>query len=47
MAATPDHPRLRAAVVDRLTFGGDLIETGADAYRLATTLARAEQQSIG
>jgi DNA replication protein DnaC len=28
-------PRLRAAIVDRLTFGGTIIETGTDSYRLA------------
>ncbi|MDQ0988826.1 hypothetical protein QFZ74_000054 [Streptomyces sp. V3I7] len=39
-----DCPRLCAAIVDRLTFGGNIIETGADSYRLATTRARAEQQ---
>jgi DNA replication protein DnaC len=31
-------PRLFAAIVDRLTFGGNIIETGADSYRLAHTL---------
>lgn len=30
-------PRLCAAVVDRLTFGGNIIETGTDSYRLART----------
>ena len=35
-------PRLCAAIVDRLTFGGDIIETGTDSYRLAQT--RAAQQ---
>ncbi|MDX3593781.1 IS21-like element helper ATPase IstB [Streptomyces sp. ID03-2B] len=39
-----DH-RLCAAIVDRLTFGGNIIETGTDCYRLATTRARAEQQA--
>lgn len=38
---------LCAAIVDRLTFGGDIIETGIDAYRLATTRARTEQQAVG
>ncbi len=38
-------PRLCAAIVDRLTFGGNIIETGTDSYRLATTRARAEQQA--
>jgi hypothetical protein len=33
-------PRLCAAIVDRLTFNGTIIETGTDSYRLATTLAR-------
>ena len=28
-------PRLCAAIVDRLTFGGNIIETGTDSYRLA------------
>jgi DNA replication protein DnaC len=30
-------PRLCAAIEDRLTFGGDIIETGTDSYRLAHT----------
>lgn len=34
--------RLCAAIVDRLTFGGNTIETGTDSYRLAVTRARAE-----
>ncbi|MDX6315868.1 MAG: hypothetical protein QOF84_6453 [Streptomyces sp.] len=34
-----------AAIVDRLTFGGDIIETGTDFYRLAATRARAEQMA--
>jgi hypothetical protein len=29
--------------VDRLTYGGNIIETGTDSYRLAQTRARAEQ----
>ena len=33
-------PRLCAAIVDRLTFGGNIIETGTDSYRLRTTQAR-------
>lgn len=28
-------PRLCAAIVDRLTFGGNIIETGTDSYRFA------------
>ena len=35
-------PRLCAAIVDRLTFGGNIIETGTDSYRLAQTLRRSE-----
>ena len=35
-------PRLCSAIVDRLTFGGNIIETGTDSYRLAQ--ARAAQQ---
>src|SRR6266545_4478710 len=30
-------PRLCAAIVDRLTFGGNIIETGTSSYRLAHT----------
>jgi DNA replication protein DnaC len=33
-------PRLCAAIVDRLTFNGHIIETGSNSYRLATTRAR-------
>ncbi|MFI2235638.1 IS21-like element helper ATPase IstB [Streptomyces chrestomyceticus] len=36
-------PRLCAAIVDRLTFGGNIIETGTDSYRLAQTKAQAER----
>jgi DNA replication protein DnaC len=36
-------PRLCAAIVDRLTFGGNIIETGTDSYRLAH--ARQRQQA--
>lgn len=36
-------PRLWAAIVDRLTFNGTIIETGTDSYRLASTRARAEE----
>jgi IstB-like ATP binding protein len=31
------NPRLCAAIVDRLTFGGNIIENGTDSYRLART----------
>lgn len=41
------HPRLCAAIVDRLTFNGTIIETGTDSYRLASTRARAEQTTAG
>ncbi|MDW6064602.1 IS21-like element helper ATPase IstB [Streptomyces sp. FXJ1.4098] len=33
-------PRLCAAIVDRLTFNGTIIETGTESYRLARTKAR-------
>lgn len=36
-------PRLCAAIVDRLTFNGTIIETGTDSYRLASTRARSEE----
>jgi len=32
-------PRLCAAIVDRLTFGGNIIDNGTQSYRLAQTLA--------
>ncbi len=35
-------PRLCAAIVDRLTFGGNILETGTDSYRLAHTRAQLE-----
>ncbi|WP_131736141.1 ATP-binding protein [Actinomadura roseirufa] len=38
-------PRLCAAIVDRLTFARNIIETGTDSYRLAQTRARAERAS--
>jgi DNA replication protein DnaC len=34
------EPRLCAAIVDRLTYNGSIIETGTDSYRLAQTRAR-------
>ncbi len=37
---TVTDPRLCAAIVDRLTFGGHIIETGTQSYRLAATLAQ-------
>ncbi|MEU8413853.1 IS21-like element helper ATPase IstB [Amycolatopsis japonica] len=36
-------PRLCAAIVDRLTFGGNIIETGTDSYRLAHTRAQTDR----
>lgn len=33
-------PRLCAAIVDRLTFGGNIIDTGTDSFRLAHTRAK-------
>ena len=38
-------PRLCAAIVDRLTFGGNIIETGTDSYRLRTAQARHQAPS--
>jgi len=38
-------PRLCAAIVDRLTFGGNIIETGTDSYRLAHSKAQAQADS--
>jgi DNA replication protein DnaC len=35
---TFSDPRLCAAIVDRLTFKGTIIETGTDSYRLAHAL---------
>jgi DNA replication protein DnaC len=32
-------PRLCAAIVDRITYGGTIIETGTDSYRLAHSRA--------
>jgi hypothetical protein len=36
-------PRLCAAIVDRLTFNGAIIQTGTESYRLAHTKAVAER----
>ena len=33
-------PRVCAAILDRLTFGGNILETGIDSYRLAHTRAQ-------
>lgn len=35
------EPRLCAAIVDRLTYGSNIIETGTHSYRLAQTQAKA------
>ncbi len=32
-------PRLCAAIVDRLTFGGNIVETGTQSFRLAHSKA--------
>lgn len=40
-------PRLCATIVDRLTFGGNIIETGTDSFRLAQTRARNERSDTG
>lgn len=38
-------PRLCAAIVDRLTFGRNIIETGTESYRLAGTRAAQTQNT--
>ena len=43
LTKTFTDPRLCAAIVDRLTFGGNLIQTGTEFYRLAITQARNER----
>ncbi|GAA5107691.1 IS21-like element helper ATPase IstB [Haloechinothrix salitolerans] len=43
--ATILDQRLCAAVVDRLTYNGHIIETGTDSYRLRTTQQRLADQS--
>lgn len=40
---TFSDPRLCAAIVDRLTFNGAIIETGTDSYRLAHTKAQQDR----
>lgn len=40
-------PRVCAAIVDRLTFGGNIIETGTVSYRLASTRAARAQDAAG
>ncbi|GHC94860.1 IS21-like element helper ATPase IstB [Streptomyces violaceochromogenes] len=39
-------PRLCAPIVDRLTFGGNIIETGTDSYRLASTRAARARSAV-
>jgi hypothetical protein len=36
----PNRPRLCAAIVDRLTFNGAIIETGTNSFRLAQARAQ-------
>lgn len=36
-------PRLCATIADRLTFGGNILETGTDSYRLAHTKSQQQQ----
>lgn len=40
------EPRLCAAIVDRLTYGGNIIETGTESYRLAQTCAQANAATV-
>jgi DNA replication protein DnaC len=40
-------PRLCAAIVDRLTFNGAIIQTGTESYRLAHTKAQAQHTAVG
>lgn len=40
-------PRLCAAIVDRLTFGANIIETGTDSYRLAHTRNNQHAVTVG
>jgi len=39
-------PRLCAAIVDRLTFNGTIIETGTESYRLAQTKAKQQKNHL-
>ena len=38
-------PRLCAAIVDRLTFGGNILETGTDSYRFRRTLDQRKRKN--
>lgn len=40
------NPRLCAAIVDRLTFRGNFIETGIESYRLAQTKAKTAHRRL-
>ncbi len=40
-------PRLCAAIVERLTFNGAIVQTGTESYRLAHTKAQAERAAVG
>ncbi|MFI6991734.1 ATP-binding protein [Nonomuraea wenchangensis] len=40
------EPRLCAAIVDRLTYGGNIIETGTKSYWLARTRAQANAATV-
>jgi DNA replication protein DnaC len=40
-------PRLCAAIVDRLTFNGAIIQTGTESYRLAHTKAQVDRAEAG
>ncbi len=42
---TISDPRLVAAMVDRLTFRAQIIETGTESYRLRTTRAARSKKS--
>jgi hypothetical protein len=45
-ATAPGGDQRAAAIVDRLIFGGNIIETGTDSYRPARTRARAERAGV-
>lgn len=42
----PTKTILCSTIVDRLTFGGNIIETGTDPYRPATTRVQAERAAV-
>ncbi|GAA4204749.1 hypothetical protein GCM10022252_64210 [Streptosporangium oxazolinicum] len=39
-------PRLCSAIADRLAFGGNVVETGTESYRLAQARARVTAQHL-